>query len=91
MPHIPSVDVGSAVVLSGYVLIQRELTHRKRQTNQWARTKEQFGDLLQRFREISTASATDPASGTVSDIAAWATGSWNAGISDVRHLLRKTQ
>ena len=51
MPHIPSVAVGSAVVLSGYVLLHRELTHRKRQTNQWARTKEKYSQICAPLRK----------------------------------------
>lgn len=95
MVHIPSLLVGSAASGVGFLLIHRELSHRKRLSQRWAISEyaeEQFYELRARAKEAAAAS-TSHAEKSPPDIASLtgnATAAWNKGVGSMRDLVGKT-
>mmetsp|Transcript_913 Transcript_913/g.2113 ORF Transcript_913/g.2113 Transcript_913/m.2113 type:complete len:99 (-) Transcript_913:215-511(-) len=96
MVHIPSLLVGSAVSGVGFLIIDRELSHRKRLSRRWAISEyaeEQFYELRAKAKEAAAASTSHAEKSITPDIASLsgnATAAWNKGVGSMRDLVGKS-
>mmetsp|Transcript_5237 Transcript_5237/g.9625 ORF Transcript_5237/g.9625 Transcript_5237/m.9625 type:complete len:94 (+) Transcript_5237:97-378(+) len=85
--HIPSALVGSVVAGSGFLLIHRELSHRRRLTTKWA--VQEYAE--EQWKEWRTGTASEAADSVKKNIPSGSTeeitSTWNKGIASLRGLI----
>ncbi|KAL9180469.1 hypothetical protein ACHAXT_008439 [Thalassiosira profunda] len=94
--HLPSALVGSLVAGSGFLLIHRELSHRRRMTTKWA-LQEYAEDQWREWRKGTADPIADAAKKNVTSLApsvnvgstADITSTWNRGVASVRDMLKR--
>mmetsp|Transcript_18511 Transcript_18511/g.34050 ORF Transcript_18511/g.34050 Transcript_18511/m.34050 type:complete len:95 (-) Transcript_18511:165-449(-) len=85
--HIPSALVGSVVAGSGFLLIHRELSHRRRLTTKWA-LQEYAEDQWKVWKNSAVSDSAKKnisslnATGPTAEIAS----TWNKGVASLRGL-----
>mmetsp|Transcript_1595 Transcript_1595/g.3433 ORF Transcript_1595/g.3433 Transcript_1595/m.3433 type:complete len:98 (-) Transcript_1595:1293-1586(-) len=88
--HIPSALVGSVVAGSGFLLIHRELSHRRRMTTKWV-VQEYAEEQWKVWKKSGADSISDSAKKNIASIneagpTAEIASTWNKGVASLRDL-----